>query len=66
MRAIAEKRLKHRKLTVIDATNVRSTDRKGWIELARRWHALPVAVIIDPGIRVCIERNRHRRAQKQG
>ena len=60
VRAIAEKRLKHRRLTVIDATNVRAADRKGWIELARRWHALPVAVIIDPGIKVCIERNRHR------
>lgn len=60
VRAIAEKRLKHRRLTVIDATNVRPADRKGWIELARRWHALPVAVIIDPGIKVCIERNRHR------
>lgn len=60
VRTIAEKRLKHRKLTVIDATNVRVADRKGWIELARRWHALPVAVIIDPGIKVCIERNHHR------
>jgi ABC-type phosphate transport system ATPase subunit len=27
VRAIAEKRLKHRKLTVIDATNVRASDR---------------------------------------
>src|SRR6202012_1874669 len=35
VRAIAEKRLKHRKLTVIDATNVRAADRKGGIELAR-------------------------------
>ena len=32
--------LKRRLLTVIDATNVRSADRKSWIELARRWHAL--------------------------
>ena len=54
------KRLKHRKLAVIDATNVRPADRKGWIELARRWHALPVAIVFDPGIDVCIERNRAR------
>jgi protein phosphatase len=59
-RAIAEKRLKHRRLTVVDATNVRAADRKGWVELARRWHALPVAIVIDPGIDVCIERNRSR------
>jgi protein phosphatase len=60
VRAIAEKRLKHRRLTVIDATNVRPADRKGWIEIARRWHALPVAIVIDPGISVCVERNKAR------
>jgi len=60
VREIAGKRLKHRKLAVIDATNVRATERKGWIELARQWHALPVAIIFDPGIDVCIERNRTR------
>ncbi len=60
VRAVAEKRLKHRRLTVIDATNVRSADRKAWIEIARRWHALPVAVLVDPGIDLCIERNRGR------
>jgi protein phosphatase len=60
VRAVAEKRLKHRKLTVIDATNVRPADRKGWIEIARRWHALPVAVVIDPGVSVCVERNKGR------
>jgi 3' terminal RNA ribose 2'-O-methyltransferase Hen1 len=41
VREIAGKRLKHRKLTVIDATNVRAADRKAWVELARKWHALP-------------------------
>lgn len=60
VRAIAEKRLKHRKLAVIDATNVRAADRKGWVELARRWHALPVALVIEPGIDICIERNKTR------
>jgi protein phosphatase len=51
VREIAGKRLKNRKLAVIDATNVRAADRKSWIELARRWHALPVAIVIDPGNR---------------
>jgi protein phosphatase len=60
VREIAGKRLKRRKLAVIDATNVRPSDRKGWIELARQWHALPVAIVFDPGIDVCIERNRTR------
>jgi protein phosphatase len=60
VREIAGKRLKNRRLTVIDATNVRAADRKGWVELARRWHALPVAIVLDPGIDLCIERNKAR------
>jgi protein phosphatase len=60
VRAIAELRLKNRKLTVIDATNVRASDRKGWIALARRWHALPVAIVINPGVDICIARNKLR------
>jgi protein phosphatase len=39
---------------------VRAADRKRWIELARQWHALPVAIVIDPGADVCIERNKAR------
>jgi protein phosphatase len=58
--AITEKRLKHRRLTVIDATNVRAADRKMWVQLARRWHALPVAIVVDPGVDVCVERNKGR------
>jgi protein phosphatase len=60
VREIAGKRLKNRKLAVIDATNVRPSDRKSWIELARQWHALPVAIAFDPGIDICIERNKTR------
>ncbi len=60
VRAIAEKRLKNRKLAVIDATNVRPSDRKAWVEIARRWHALPVAIVIEPGIDICVERNKSR------
>jgi protein phosphatase len=60
VREIAGKRLKHRKLAVIDATNVRAAERKGWVELARKWHALPVAIVFDPGIDICIERNKAR------
>lgn len=60
VREIAGKRLKHRRLAVIDATNVRPAERKGWIELARKWHALPIAIVFDPGIDVCIARNKER------
>jgi protein phosphatase len=60
VRVIAEKRLKHRRLAVIDATNVRAPERKPWIEIARKWHALPVAIVLDPGLDVCVERNKAR------
>ncbi|MFC2250613.1 polynucleotide kinase-phosphatase [Labrys portucalensis] len=60
VRTIAEKRLKNRRLAVIDATNVRASERRDWIALARRWHALPVAIVIDPGLDICIERNKLR------
>ncbi|HYE47087.1 MAG TPA: polynucleotide kinase-phosphatase [Caulobacter sp.] len=64
--AIAEKRLKHRRLAVIDATNVRPADRRQWIELARRWHALPVAIVLDPGVDACLEHNRDRANRRFG
>ncbi|MBO0752832.1 MAG: polynucleotide kinase-phosphatase, partial [Bradyrhizobiaceae bacterium] len=40
--------------------------RKGFVELARRWHALPVAIVLDPGIDVCIARNKARRDRPSG
>ncbi len=58
--AVAEKRLKHRKLTVIDATNVRAPDRKRWVELARRWHALPAAIVLDVDLDDCMAHNKER------
>jgi protein phosphatase len=57
LHATLELRLKRRKLTVIDATNVRAEDRKRLLDIARRWYALPVAIVIDPGDRVCHTRN---------
>lgn len=58
--AIAAKRLAHRRLTVIDATSVRPEDRKQLIELARRFHALPTAIVFDLPEDLCAERNRTR------
>jgi protein phosphatase len=57
---IAGKRLAARRLTVIDATNLRAEDRKHAIELARRYHALPVVIVLDLPESVCAERNRSR------
>jgi protein phosphatase len=54
---IAEQRLAGRRLTVIDATSVRPEDRRAYVEIARRHHALPVAIVLDLDERLCHERN---------
>jgi len=55
--AIIEKRLKNRRLTVVDATNVQPESRKGLIALARKWHALVVAIVFDLPEKIAVERN---------
>ncbi|WP_299624611.1 polynucleotide kinase-phosphatase [Pelagibius sp.] len=57
---IAEKRLQGRRLAVIDATNVRGEDRAEYVRIARRCHALPVAIVLNPGEEVCQARNAER------
>ena len=54
------KRLELGRLTVIDATNVRPEARKPLLELARRYHVLPVAVVLNLPGELCHERNRLR------
>ena len=57
---IAGKRLAARRLTVIDATSVRPEDRRLLVDLARKYHALPVAIVFDLPEALCIERNKGR------
>ncbi|WP_394841218.1 polynucleotide kinase-phosphatase [Pendulispora brunnea] len=57
---VAGKRLAAARLTVIDATNVQPESRKPLVALARKYHALPVAVVLDVPEKVCRERNRAR------
>jgi protein phosphatase len=54
---VARQRLKLGRLTVVDATNVQAEARKPLLELARRHHVLPVAIVLDLPERVCRERN---------
>jgi protein phosphatase len=57
---VAAKRLERGLLTVIDATNVQPEARKPLVDLARRYHVLPVAIVLDLPERICQARNRER------
>ncbi|WP_432949019.1 polynucleotide kinase-phosphatase [Kribbella sp. CA-253562] len=54
---IAGKRLAAGRLTVIDATNVQPETRRELVALAREHDVLPVAIVLDPPEKVCVERN---------
>lgn len=57
---IVRKRLKNGLLTVLDATNVQPAYRQRWVKLAREYHVLPVAIVLDMPEKVCLERSRNR------
>src|SRR5579859_3849652 len=57
---IARKRLAAGKLTVVDATNVQTESRKQLVTLAREFHCLPVAIVLDLPERIAHERNKTR------
>ena len=57
---ILEKRLAAGRLTVIDATNCREEDRAHFLRIARKWHALPVAIVLDVEPEICVSRNEDR------
>jgi len=54
---IARKRLARGQLTVIDATNVEAEHRKLLIAMAREYHVLPVAIVLNLPAKLCNERN---------
>jgi protein phosphatase len=54
---IARKRLAAGKLVVVDATNVQPESRRPLVELAREYHCLPVAIVLDIPERVAHDRN---------
>ncbi|MGN6417948.1 MAG: polynucleotide kinase-phosphatase [Pseudobacter sp.] len=59
-RYIVAKRLKNGLLTVVDATNVQENARKDWIRLAREYHVLPVAIVVNTPEKICSQRSRLR------
>ncbi len=57
---IARKRLAAGKLTVVDATNVQPEARKPLVQLARDFHCLPVAIVLNVPERTAHDRNASR------
>jgi protein phosphatase len=57
---IARKRLAAGRLAVIDATNVQPEARKPLVALAREFHVLPVAIVLNMPEKLCHERNQTR------
>lgn len=57
---IARKRLAAGKLVVVDATNVQPDARKPLLQLAREFHCLPVAIVLDLPERIAEDRNKVR------
>jgi predicted kinase len=49
-----------RPMNYVDATNLTSHDRRGWIKLAKDYGYEVRAVFFDVPLEVCLERNRHR------
>lgn len=63
---IAAKRLKKGLLTVVDATNVQAAARAPIVQLAKEYHCLPVAIVLDIPEAVCEARNQQRPDRQLG
>ena len=57
---IASKRLTLGKLVVVDATNVQQDARRGLLRLAREYHVIPMAIVLNIPERLCKDRNTNR------
>ncbi|WP_417518795.1 polynucleotide kinase-phosphatase [Minwuia sp.] len=63
---VTGKRLAARRLTVIDATNVKPEDRARFVALARKYHALVVGLVFAIDEKICTERNAERPDRRFG
>lgn len=54
---IVEKRLRRRRLTVVDATNVLPSARKPLVRMADRYRRPAVAIVFDLPDEICLQRN---------
>ncbi len=66
LEAIVRKRLARGLLTVVDATNVDPGYRKVWVQLAKEFHVLPVAIVLDVDAPTALARNATRADRQFG
>lgn len=60
LRRVLDSRLKRRRLTVVDATNLDRRARRPYLRLAEK-HGVPtVAIVLDLPFEVCLDRDRRR------
>jgi protein phosphatase len=57
---IISKRLKNMYLTIVDATSVQKESRKTLIHLARKYHYIPIAIVLDIPEQICQDRHKVR------
>ena len=66
LHSIVAQRLALGRLTVVDATNVQAESRGPLVALARKYHCLPVAIVLNLPEEICHERNRQRESRTFG
>jgi protein phosphatase len=66
LRVVVGHRLRRRRLTVVDATNVKAADRRRVLALARPHRTAAVAIVFDIPEQVCVERDRAREGRTVG
>lgn len=54
---VAARRMAHRRLSIVDATNVEAWARGRLLELTRPYHAPTMAIVFDVPLDVCLARN---------
>jgi protein phosphatase len=60
LRTLTRMRLRRGRLCVIDATNIKPKDRKKFVKLANELQSPVAAIVLDPGIDVCLARQTRR------
>ena len=64
LHTVVDKRLEIGRFTVVDATNTKPEDRRGVLEVARRWDVLSTAIVFDLPVAACLAHNEQRRDRR--